>query len=140
MATPCSPPRRPAASRSTSTTTVRSWPSPRERHHPGRVDREDGAGDDRPPGPAALRQPRPRAVILGAELDTLAAAHPDRFSLVHHLDADRGLVTDATIAAFLAEELDVAIYLCGPTPFMDVVETTLASSATTPPSCAPSGS
>ena len=66
------------------------------------------------------------SVILGDELDALAAAKPDRLDVVHHHDDATGYVTALQIREFLGSSLDVAVYLCGPTPFMDLVESTLA--------------
>ncbi len=66
------------------------------------------------------------SVILGGELEALAAAHPDRFDMHHHHDDDTGFLTPSEVAAFMGAELDVAVYLCGPTPFMDIVEQALS--------------
>jgi ferredoxin-NADP reductase len=64
------------------------------------------------------------AVIFARELDLLARQHPDRLSLVHHLDVERGFVEQQAVEAFAAE-VSGPCYLCGPEPFMDIVETTL---------------
>jgi 3-ketosteroid 9alpha-monooxygenase subunit B len=66
------------------------------------------------------------SVILGPELDALAAANPDQLELVHHHDDVAGYVTADKIRAFVGSALEVSVYLCGPTPFMDLVESTLA--------------
>jgi ferredoxin-NADP reductase len=66
------------------------------------------------------------SVILGRELAELAAEHPDRFELQHHHDDQGGFLDAAGVARFVGDELDVAVYLCGPTPFMDLVEESLA--------------
>ena len=63
--------------------------------------------------------------ILGTELERVAQDHPDRFELVHHLDDAAGFVDAARIAELVGDDLDVAVYLCGPTPFMDLVEEAL---------------
>ncbi len=62
------------------------------------------------------------ATIFRAELDALAATHPDRLAVVHHLDVERGFVDADAITPFAA---DADHYVCGPPPFMDVVEATL---------------
>ena len=67
------------------------------------------------------------SVILGTELAALASAHPDRFELRHHHDDAGGFLDSHDVTRFLGDQLDVAVYLCGPTPFMDLVETTLAT-------------
>lgn len=66
-----------------------------------------------------------RSVIFAAELAALEAVHPERLSIHHHLDDTDGFVTDGAISAFLAGDTDVHVYLCGPTPFMDLVEAAL---------------
>ena len=85
------------------------------------------------------------SVIFAAELGELVAQHPDRLDVVHHLDVERGFVDAGTVGTFLAGEgtggdgasgaaatgagaggADGAdFYVCGPGPFMDIVETTL---------------
>ena len=65
------------------------------------------------------------SVIFAAALDDLAARHPDRLDVVHHHDVDRGFVDAAAVRSFVAPVGDAEHYICGPTPFMDVVETAL---------------
>ena len=65
------------------------------------------------------------AVIFDAELDALAARHPDRLEVVHHLDVERGFVDAGAVAAFVEATSAAEFYVCGPTPFMDIVEGTL---------------
>jgi len=64
------------------------------------------------------------SVIFRAAIDELAATHPDRLIVHHHLDADQGYVSADDIATFLAEAgaTDPHVFICGPTPFMDIVE------------------
>ena len=64
-----------------------------------------------------------RAVIFRDELDGLARAHPDRLEVVHHLDDVNGVVTAHAVAGDPAAEH----YVCGPAPFMEVVERALAA-------------
>lgn len=66
------------------------------------------------------------SVIFRSAFDELAAAHPDRLELRHHLDASDGFVSDADIAAFLGPE-PADVYVCGPQPFMDIVERGVAA-------------
>jgi 3-ketosteroid 9alpha-monooxygenase subunit B len=68
------------------------------------------------------------SVIFRAALDALAARHPGRLALHHHLDAERGLLDEAGIRAALDSARDADFYLCGPTPFMNLVETVLRKS------------
>jgi ferredoxin-NADP reductase len=66
-----------------------------------------------------------QSVIFRAELDALAAAHPDRFRVVHHLDTEHGFVHSDAVRAFVGDDADADFYICGPGPFMDVVEDAL---------------
>ncbi|HEY8527610.1 MAG TPA: ferredoxin--NADP reductase [Acidimicrobiales bacterium] len=68
------------------------------------------------------------SVIFDAELRRLAAAHPDRFELRHHVDTDGGYLTAADIATFAAASPGADFYVCGPEPFMDLVEGALRAS------------
>ena len=67
------------------------------------------------------------SVIFSEALDRLAAAHPDRFSVHHHLDAERGYLTAEDVAAFVGRDTDAQVFVCGPTPFMDLVEAGVAA-------------
>ncbi len=62
------------------------------------------------------------SVIFGPVLDALAARHPDRFELSRHLDTDGGYLTGPQIGAFTADVMEADFYICGPDPFMDLVE------------------
>ena len=66
------------------------------------------------------------SVIYGAELDQLAAEHSDRVVVQHHLDAEGGYLEPAEVRALL-HHIDIAeSYICGPEPFMELIERTLA--------------
>ena len=65
------------------------------------------------------------SVIFGAALEALAAAHPGRLEVRHHLDVNSGLVTKAEILDFTGGDRDADFYLCGPEPFMDLIERVL---------------
>jgi ferredoxin len=65
------------------------------------------------------------AVIFRSEIDTLQTRHGSRFTLTHHFDVDHGLVGSDTIRAFIDGAGDPDYYVCGPGPFMEIVETTL---------------
>jgi ferredoxin-NADP reductase len=69
------------------------------------------------------------SVIFRAELDDLERAHPDRLQVDHHLDTEHGFVHSNGVTDFVGDELDADFYICGPGPFMDVVEDALAQSA-----------
>jgi 3-ketosteroid 9alpha-monooxygenase subunit B len=65
------------------------------------------------------------SVIFDELLRTLVAQHGDRLGVRHHLDTDGGYLTDEDVVSFVAGELDADCYICGPGPFMDLVEATL---------------
>ena len=70
------------------------------------------------------------ATIFRAELDRLAARHLDRLDVVHHLDVERGFVDVDAVRSFLDGGAGdgrgpAHHFVCGPTPFMDIVEEAL---------------
>jgi ferredoxin-NADP reductase len=65
------------------------------------------------------------SVIFDNGLDALASAYPGRLLTTHHLDSDRGFVTAADLEPFIDAALTSDIFICGPAPFMDLVESTL---------------
>jgi 3-ketosteroid 9alpha-monooxygenase subunit B len=65
------------------------------------------------------------SIIFDAELLQLIASHPSRLEVIHHLDAEQGLTQPAEILAALEGFEGAEAYLCGPAPFMDLVEKTL---------------
>jgi len=68
------------------------------------------------------------SVIFDEALASLDDSHSGRFVLHHHLDAESGFVTTAHVDAFVAgaKDADAAeYYICGPGPFMDIVQTAL---------------
>jgi ferredoxin-NADP reductase len=67
------------------------------------------------------------SVIFADALARLVEHHPDRLVLTHHFDDDGGVVTPAAIESFTAGARDADFYICGPGPFMDTVEATLAT-------------
>ena len=72
------------------------------------------------------------AVIFAGGLADLAARHPGRLEVAHHLDVERGFVDAAAVRAFLGEGAGGVHYVCGPTPFMDIVEGELLARGVTP--------
>jgi len=73
------------------------------------------------------------AVIFANELDLLALEHPDRLRMVHRLDAEQGFIDDEAVLALAAGAGEGPCYLCGPEPFMDIVERALLRAGVTPP-------
>ncbi len=71
------------------------------------------------------------SVIFRKELDELVTADPARLEVVHHLDAASGFAGPAEIGRALNGFEDAHVYVCGPTPYMDLVEKTLAERGVT---------
>jgi len=67
----------------------------------------------------------PKSVIFDAALAALTAEHPGRLEVRHHFDSDDGFLTTEAIAQFIATDVTADVYICGPGPFMDLVESTL---------------
>jgi len=65
------------------------------------------------------------SIIFGKEFAALVAAHPGRLEIIHHLDAEQGFAEPQDVAAALAGFEDALAYLCGPGPFMTMVEAAL---------------
>jgi ferredoxin-NADP reductase len=65
------------------------------------------------------------SVIFDNALRELQVAHPDRLHVQQHLDDDGGFLEGAAITDFAAGHADADFYICGPAPFMDLVEHTL---------------
>jgi 3-ketosteroid 9alpha-monooxygenase subunit B len=66
------------------------------------------------------------SIIFGTTLAALADRNPGRLALVHHLDAERGLLDAARAREQIAaSSRDAEFYLCGPGPFMELVERVL---------------
>jgi 3-ketosteroid 9alpha-monooxygenase subunit B len=65
------------------------------------------------------------SIIFRRELDALAAREAGRFALTHRLDVERGFLDEAAARAFATAAADGDFYVCGPAPFMDVVERAL---------------
>ena len=65
------------------------------------------------------------SVIFRQRLDELQAQFPGRFDVLHHLDLEAGFVDPAVVADFVGGRVEAEFFICGPGPFMDVVEETL---------------
>lgn len=66
------------------------------------------------------------SVIFGAELRSLASAHPDRLQVVHWLDVLQGVPSVAQLAALARGWSQAQAFICGPAPFMDACQAALA--------------
>jgi len=66
------------------------------------------------------------SVIFASVLDDLSAAYGDRLHVEYRFDVEHGFCDDADIATFVTDAAsDAEHYLCGPPPFMDIVEAAL---------------
>jgi ferredoxin-NADP reductase len=65
------------------------------------------------------------SVIFDDALRALRAEHPGRLEVQNHFDSDDGFLTPEAVARFVAPDLPADIYICGPGPFMDLVESTV---------------
>jgi 3-ketosteroid 9alpha-monooxygenase subunit B len=65
------------------------------------------------------------SIIFEAELAALLKVHPGRLEVIHHLDAEHGFATPAQVAAAVKGFENAEAYLCGPAPFMNMVEAAL---------------
>lgn len=70
------------------------------------------------------------SVIFDAVLDELAARYPDRLTVVHHIDAEQGLIDAAEIVEFVGSDITADCYVCGPEGFMSVVTSALPGPGT----------
>jgi ferredoxin-NADP reductase len=68
------------------------------------------------------------SVIFSGPLEALQRGYPERFAVTYHLDAEHGLPDAASIVTFVGCQRDADFYICGPAPFMDLVEGTLLDS------------
>lgn len=63
------------------------------------------------------------STIFAAALADLVARHPDRLRVDHHYDSEAGYPAVRDVTAMTIPDADH--YVCGPAPFMDLVEGTL---------------
>jgi 3-ketosteroid 9alpha-monooxygenase subunit B len=64
-------------------------------------------------------------IIFRTQLEQLNGSYGDRLEVRHHLDSESGYLDAAAIRSFLGDDHHADLYLCGPTPFMDLVEQTM---------------
>ncbi|WP_280402021.1 ferredoxin--NADP reductase [Nocardia carnea] len=65
------------------------------------------------------------SAIFEAALDELVAKYPDRLTVVRHRDDEHGYVDAAKVREFVGEHTAGDAYICGPEPFMELVENAL---------------
>lgn len=64
------------------------------------------------------------SAIFSAEIDEMVTEFPDRFAVTHWFESERGLPDAAAMADLMRDEADRELFICGPPPFMAVVEET----------------
>ena len=75
------------------------------------------------------------SVIFDEDLRSLGARHARRLDVRHHFDSDGGFLDAGAVAEFTgsaAPGLDADFYICGPGPFMQLVEATLHDAGVDP--------
>jgi ferredoxin-NADP reductase len=65
------------------------------------------------------------SVIFAHVLERLRAESGGRLSVHHHLDAAHGFLDAAACAALVRDRTQADFYVCGPGPYMEIVETGL---------------
>jgi ferredoxin-NADP reductase len=74
----------------------------------------------------------PDSVIFADAIARLRASAGGRLSVHHHLDSERGFVDAAACAALVGDRTGGDFYVCGPGPYMQVVEAGLAERGVDP--------
>lgn len=69
------------------------------------------------------------AIIFDSGMADLEKRHPGRLSVVRSLDEQNGFLTESAVRDFIGDDLDADFYVCGPEPFMDLVEAVLPAGA-----------
>jgi len=64
----------------------------------------------------------PGSVIFADALERLRAGFGGRLSVHHHLDSENGFLDAAGCAALIGDRTQADFYVCGPSPYMDVVQ------------------
>jgi len=72
------------------------------------------------------------SVIFKAELANFEQRYPDRLEVVHRYDVMHGFADAAAVRGYVANDIDADFYICGPGPFMDVVQSTLLGLGVSP--------
>ncbi|WP_063058887.1 ferredoxin--NADP reductase [Nocardia sienata] len=65
------------------------------------------------------------SAIFEAALDELAARYPGRLTVVRHRDDEHGYVDAAKVREFVGPHTSGDAYICGPEPFMELIENAL---------------
>ncbi len=62
------------------------------------------------------------SVIFASALEHLRARSGGRLSVHHHLDSEKGFLDTAACAALVGDRTQADFYICGPGPYMEVVQ------------------
>jgi ferredoxin-NADP reductase len=65
------------------------------------------------------------SIIFAADFDHFARRYPGRLDVVHHLDVEQGFVSTDTVRSFASTAAASEYFVCGPGPFMQIVESAL---------------
>ncbi|NKQ51480.1 ferredoxin--NADP reductase [Amycolatopsis sp. K13G38] len=65
------------------------------------------------------------SVIFDEELRRLGERYPGRLRVVRHYDAESGHPDKTAVTGFVGAEVNAEFYICGPAPFMELVEHSL---------------
>lgn len=66
------------------------------------------------------------SIIFESAMAELADRYPGRLTVVRSLDEENGFLSETAIADFIGEDTHADTYICGPEPFMDLVESALS--------------
>src|SRR5580698_8912480 len=72
------------------------------------------------------------SIIFRDELDRLARANTGRLEVAHRLDDEHGLVDAAAVAGAVTGLRDPSVFVCGPAPFMGLVERAVVTAGASP--------
>jgi 3-ketosteroid 9alpha-monooxygenase subunit B len=72
------------------------------------------------------------AAIFAGELERLEQAYPGRLTVHHRLDAVHGVLDEAAVQAIASRQPGASCFLCGPGPFMALVERALGAAGVAP--------
>jgi 3-ketosteroid 9alpha-monooxygenase subunit B len=72
------------------------------------------------------------SIIFRDELDRLARAYPGRVEVAHRLDDEHGLLDEAAVRAAVGGHRDPSVFVCGPGPFMALVERAAVAAGASP--------
>lgn len=64
----------------------------------------------------------PGSVIFADAIERLRSASGGRLSVHHHLDSEKGFLDAAACATLVGERTDADFYVCGPGPYMKIVQ------------------